>query len=71
MINYTWQENGQLLTRTTKGNKLAGDVNNSGTVDLVTTGLNPPSINSAADVNKDGQIGMPEVIYFLNKVSKQ
>ena len=74
--NYTWQDNGQLLTRTTEGNRLIGDLDNSGVVDLadavlacqIITSLSPLAINPAADINNDGKLGLPEVLYVLRKV---
>jgi len=55
-----------------------GDVNGSGgEPDLadailalqVLAGLNPPNVNTGGDVNGDGRIGLPEVIYILQKVA--
>jgi sugar lactone lactonase YvrE len=53
-----------------------GDLDNSGTVDLtdaiialrILAGIDVGSVPSSADVNGDNKIGLPEVIYILQKV---
>ncbi|HAO23068.1 MAG TPA: hypothetical protein DCQ37_23015 [Desulfobacteraceae bacterium] len=54
-----------------------GDLDNSGTVDLtdaimslqILSGINVGSVPISADVNSDQKIGLPEVIYILQKVA--
>ena len=53
-----------------------GDINGNGVVDLadamlamqVTVGMNPAGVNRS-DVNRDGKIGLAEVLYILQKVA--
>jgi len=57
-----------------------GDVNGSGTVDLadgilalqVLCGVDPgdETVNPGADVNRDGRIGLAEVVYVMRKVAE-
>lgn len=58
--------------------EVIGDINRDRTVDLrdailslqIVAGLSPEGIHLSADVNGDGKIGLEEVIYILQKVSK-
>ena len=57
---------------------LKGDVNNDGIVDLsdavfclrITGGISPATTQIHADVNGDGKIGIPELIYILEKQAR-
>jgi hypothetical protein len=63
--------------KTGDGNVIKGDVNNDGIVNLadvilllrVQSGMQPSGVFWGADVNGDGRIGMPEIIYDLQKVA--
>ena len=56
---------------------IAGDIDDSGTIDLrdaildlqILTGLTPEGVNKEADVNGDGKLGLEEIIYVLQVLS--
>jgi YD repeat-containing protein len=75
IIQFVYDNNGNLLERSMTSDRLPGDVNGNGEITLadaldalkVQVGMNV-TVNPLSDVNNDQKIGLPEAEYVLQKV---